>query len=175
MSQSELNLLTFIVAAVGAFTGVASLAWNVVPYISSGAKIRVELSYIGEIQKEGGVRRVFEISAYNKRRGPIQIRQCGIQMYPSGSRKPYTTFFAQQRDSDDEIPKTVQGGHGARWRIYANELSVYEENKLRKVKLGAIVQLGNGKDKKSRPLRLAQGALHAGFTLVPDDLDISKT
>ena len=43
---STFNLPTFVVAAVGAFSGLVSAAWLVVSHILTGAKISLRIEYI---------------------------------------------------------------------------------------------------------------------------------
>lgn len=159
--SSTFNLPTFILALVGAASGVLSTAWNVVPYVSAGAKISVKIEYIFQ-QTNTGLEPVFEVKASNKRRGSVEIRQWGIATYESVSARRYSTIVYLRTDTDnsDEIPKTVQGKHGAAWIAYAKKTSVYEQNRHSQVKVRGIAELGSGKLKKSKPLKLPPGALH---------------
>jgi hypothetical protein len=158
---STFNLPTFIVAAVGAATGVASAAWNVVPYVSGGAKIAVKVSY-WFVTTETGIEPALEVQANNRRRGSIEIRRWGIATYgpDSGPRNPSVVFLKADTDDSDEVPKTVQGKHGATWTIYARNTQAFSLNRDHKIKVKGILELGNGKTKKSRALRLRSGALH---------------
>jgi hypothetical protein len=157
---STFNLPTFVVAAVGAASGLASAAWNVVPYVSSGAKISVRIEYIF-VTTETGLEPAFEVIANNKRRGSIEIRHWGIATYrPTSGRHPSVVYLTADTDTSDEVPKTVQGKHGAAWTVYARKTLAFAWNKDDKVKVKGIVELGNGNPKKSKSLRLQPGVLH---------------
>jgi hypothetical protein len=164
-APSDFNWPTFILAAVGAVSGLFSAAWNVVPFIWAGAKIRVTVTGVFEVPTGP----VFEVNAYNKRRGPIEIRNWGVRTYHGSSGKDYTTVVLTQRGESDQLPKTVQGGHGATWRVYARDLVVFEKNRDQVVKVMGTVELGNGKQKKSKPLVLPVGALQQVPRVVADE------
>lgn len=163
-APSGFDWLTFAVAAVGAVTGIFAAAWNVVQYISSGAKIYVTASYIYDIANGP----VLEVNAYNKRRGPIEVRRWGVRTYqpkPSrirtyGFQHATTVYLSSGLKRSDEVSKTIQGGHGATWAVQFKELNGFDGNKENWVKFRAIVLLGNGDKKKSRPLRIPPGSLH---------------
>jgi hypothetical protein len=157
---STFNLPTFVVAAVGAVSGLATAAWNVVPYVSAGAKISVKVEYIF-VGTKTGLEPSFEVKASNKRRGSVEIRKWGIATYgPTSGRYPSKVYLTADTDDSDEVPKTIQGGHGAAWTVYARNTLAFEWNRRNKIKVKGIVELGNDKPKKSKPLRLQPGALH---------------
>ncbi len=163
---SDFNFPTFIVAAVGAVSGLFAAGWAVIPYVSAGAKIKVTIHYIFEVATGP----IFEVNAYNKRRGSIEVRDWGVRTYHPGSSKEYTTvLLSATADRSDELPKTVQGGHGASWRVLVRKLVVFEANRVQEVKVAGIVKLGNGKEKRSKPLKLPAGALHQVPTVVQDE------
>jgi hypothetical protein len=163
---SNFNLPTFVVAAVGAATGLFSAGWNVVPYVSSGAKIRVTIHYIYDMRAGP----VFEVTAYNKRRGPVEIRNWGVRTYHEGSRKHYTTVLMSGtlESGFDSEARTIQGLHGAAWRIEAPKLTVFDVNRRSGVKVKGLVNLGNGKVRKSKSLKLEAGSLHQAPRVVED-------
>jgi hypothetical protein len=157
---STFNLPTFVVAAVGAFSGLVSAAWLVVSHMLAGAKISVRIEYIFVVT-ESRWEPAFEVIANNKRRGSIEIRRWGIATYgPTSGRHPSVVYLAADTDTSDEVAKTVQGYHGAAWTVYARKTLAFGSNKDNNVKVRGIVELGNGKRKKSKPLRLPSGALH---------------
>jgi hypothetical protein len=164
---SDFNLPTFIVAAVGAVSGLFSATWNVVPYISSGAKIRVTIHYVFDVPRGP----VFEVNAYNRRRGPVEIRQWGVRTYHLGSSREYTTVLlpATELESSDELPKTIQGKHGATWRVLARDLVVFEHNREHAVRVRGVVELGNGKESRSKLLKLPATSLHQVPRIVDDE------
>lgn len=153
---STFNLPTFIVAAVGA----AGTVWNVVPYISAGARISLKIEYIF-VQTKTELEPSFEVKASNRRRGSIEIRQWGIATYgPNSRRHPSIVYLTADTDSSDENRKTVQGKHGAAWTVYARNTLAFAWNRDNKIKVRGIVELGDGKTKMSKPLRLPARALH---------------
>jgi hypothetical protein len=157
---STFNLPTFVVAAVGAVSGLAAAAWNVVPYVSAGAKISVRIEYVF-VGTETGLEPAFEVKANNKRRGSVEIRQWGIATYgPASGRHPSIVYLTADTDNSDEAPKTIQGKHSAAWTVYARRTLAFSWNRHGKIKVKGIVELGDGKPKKSKPLRLQSGALH---------------
>ena len=159
-TPSTFNLPTFVVAAVGAASGLAAVAWNVVPYVSAGAKISVRIEYIF-VGTKASMEPAFEVKANNKRRGSIEIRQWGIATYgPTSGRHPSIAYLKADTDDSDEAPKTVPGKHGAAWTVYARSTLAFAWNRNNKIMVKGIVELGNGKRKASKPLRLPSGALH---------------
>jgi hypothetical protein len=164
---SNFNLPTFTVAAIGAATGLFSVIWNVVPHVSSGAKVLVKIHYV----LHGPDGPFFEVHAYNRRRAPVEIRNCGIAQ--AASSKDLGTVMlagaAAISDSPDKLPKTVDGGHVATWGVSASELGVFELNDKHHVEVRGVVELGNGKERRSRPLKLPVGALNQRPTVAPDD------
>jgi hypothetical protein len=160
---STFNLPTFVVAAVGAVSGLAAAAWNVVPYVSAGAKISVKIEYI-LVATETGVERAFEVKANNKRRGSVEIRQWGIATYgPASGRYPSVVYLTADTDNSDKVPITILGKHGAAWTVYARKTPAFKWNRKNKIKVKGIVELGDGKRTKSKPLLLQSGALYEGL------------
>lgn len=163
-SPSSFNLPTFIIAAVGAVTGLFSAVWVVVPYVAAGAKIRVTIKYVFEISRGP----VFDVAAYNRRRGSVEITDWGIGTGKRG--RDGLVFLGNSTDSEGDGPrKTVQGLHSGSWRVLAREVGVFEINRDQAVSIRAVVELGNGKQVWSRPLKLPAGSLHQAPTLVPDE------
>jgi hypothetical protein len=161
--SSDINWPTFTVATVGAVTGVFSAVWSVVPYVSAGAKIQVTIKYVWVVGKGP----VFEVDAFNRRRGAVEIRNWGI--LPGPPRKGGGVFLGNAIDSDGDGPrKTVQGLHSATWRVLARDLVVYELNADHSVEVRGVVDLGNGKSKASKPLKLPAGSLHQAPSVIDD-------
>jgi hypothetical protein len=161
---STFNLPTFTVAAIGAATGLFSVAWNAVPYVSSGAKIRVKIHYVLHVPQGP----VFEVHAYNKRRGRVEIRNWGVS-YSRPSEAFSTVMLAGSAPAEhyDSVPKTIDGCQSATWGILARELVAFEMNSRHPVTIRGVVELATGKERTSRPLRLPAGLLHQ--TLPADD------
>src|ERR1035441_2065615 len=142
---STFNLPTFVVAAVGAASGLASAAWNVVPYVSAGAKISVRIEYIF-VTTERGLEPAFEVIANNKRRGSIEVRNWGIATYgPTSRRRPSVVYLTADTVTSDEVPKTVQGKHGAAWTVFARKTLAFAWNENGKVRVKGIVELEIGR------------------------------
>jgi hypothetical protein len=161
---SDFNLPTFIVATVGAVTGLFSAVWVVVPHVSAGAKIRVTLKYVFEIARGP----VFDVTAYNRRRGSVEIMDWGIGGGPRG--RDGLVLLGNSTPSEGDGPrKTVQGLHSASWRVLARHMVVFEENRDRAVSIRAVVELGNGKQVWSKPLKLPAGSLHQAPLVVLDE------
>ena len=78
--SSTFNLPTFILALVGAASGVLSTAWNVVPYVSAGAKISVKIEYIFQ-QTNTSLEPAFEVKASNKRRHEVAESQLRLRIF----------------------------------------------------------------------------------------------
>lgn len=103
----------------------------------------------------------FEVKASNKRRGSIEIRHWGIATYgPTSGRHPSVVYLTADTDDSDKVPITVQGKHGAAWTVYARKTLAFDWNRNNMIKVRGIVELGNGKRKKSKQLRLQSRALH---------------
>jgi hypothetical protein len=163
---STFNLPTFTVAAIGAATGLFSVAWNAMPYVSSGAKIRVKIHYVLHVPQGP----LFEVHAYNKRRAPVEIRNWGVS-YSRPSEAASTVMLAGSALAEhyDSVPKAIDGGHSATWGVLARELVAFEMNEKHPVTVRGVVELATGKERTSRPLRLPAGLLHQ--TLPADDDD----
>jgi hypothetical protein len=155
-SPSNFNLPTFIVAAVGAATGVFSAGWNVVPYISLGAKIHVTVELVYEARSN---KPHFEVNAYNKRRGPVGIEDWGISIYEVVSGRQYPTAWWATAVADRNGIMTIQGQHSARWLVAARHVPALEINARSEIKVWGVVKLGNGKERKSKALKLDEGLL----------------
>jgi hypothetical protein len=153
---SNFNLPTFIVAAVGAATGLFSAGWNVVPYISSGAKIHVAIGLVYDVSANPH----FEVNAYNKRRGPVGIADWGIRTHDEASGRKYPTMWWTTAVPGSSGIMTIQGQHSARWLVEARDVTAFEINERCEVRVWGVVKLGNGKEGKSRSLKLQAGALH---------------
>jgi hypothetical protein len=163
---STFNLPTFTVAAIGAATGLFSVAWQVIPRVSAGAKIRVKIHYVLHVPQGP----VFEVHAYNNGRGPVEIRNWGVS-YSRPSEAVSTVMLAGSALAEhyDGAPKTVTGGRSATWGVLARELVAFEMNSKHPVTVRGVVELATGKERTSRPLRLPAGLLHQ--TLPADDDD----
>lgn len=163
---STFNLPTFTVAAIGAATGLISIGWNLVPRISSGAKIRVKIHYVLHMPKGP----IFEVHAYNKRSGPVEIRNWGVSYHRPGEAVG-TVMLAGSALADhyDNVPDTIKGCDSATWAVLARELVAFEMNAKHPLIVRGVVELGSGKERTSRPLRLPAGLLHQ--TLPADDDD----
>lgn len=166
---STFNLPIFIVAAIGAATGLISVAWNALPYVSAGAKVRVKIHYVLHVPQGP----VFEVHAYNKRRGPVEIRNWGVS-YSRPSEAFSTVLLAGSALAQhyDGVPNTIDGGRSATWGVLARELVAFEMNEKHPVTVKGVVELATGKERTSRPLRLPAGLLHQ--TLPADDDDHSR-
>jgi hypothetical protein len=163
---STFNLPTFTVAAIGAATGLFSVAWTLVPYLSPAAKVRVKIHYVLHLPQGP----VFEVHAYNKRRGPVEIRNWGVS-YSRPSEALSTVMLAGSALTEhyDDVPTALDGGHSATWGVLARELVAFEMNEKHAVTVRGVVELATGKERTSRPLRLPAGLLHQ--TLPADDDD----
>jgi hypothetical protein len=163
---STFNLPIFTVAAIGAATGLFSLAWNVVPRIYSGAKIRVKIHYVLHVPQGP----VFEVHAYNKRRGPVEIQNWGVS-YCRPSEPFSTVMLAGSAIAEhyDGVPTIIDGGHSATWGVLARELVAFEMNEKHLVTVRGVVELATGKERTSRPLRLPAGLLHQTLPADEDD------
>jgi hypothetical protein len=163
---STFNLPIFIVAAVGAATGLVSVAWNVIPRISSGAKIRVKIHYVLHVPQGP----VFEVHAYNMRRGPVEIRNWGVS-YNRPGEAAGTVMLAGPALADhyDTVPNTINGCDSASWAVLARELVAFEMNEKHPLTVRGVVELATGRERTSRPIRLPAGLLHQ--TLPADDDD----
>ncbi len=163
---STFNLPTFTVAAIGAATGLFSVAWNLIPRISSGARIRVKIHYVFHVPKGP----IFEVHAYNKRRGPVEIRNWGVS-YNRPGEAVGTVMLAGSALADhyDNVPETIKGCDSATWAVLARELVAFEMNEKHLVTVRGVVELATGRERTSRPLRLPAGLLHQ--TLPSDDDD----
>jgi hypothetical protein len=163
---STFNLPTFTVAAIGAATGLFSVAWNAVPHVWAGAKIRVKVHYVLHVPQGP----VFEVHAYNKRRGPVEIRNWGVS-YRRPSEAFSTVMLAGSTLAEhyDTVPKTVDGCNSATWGVLARELVAFEMNAKHPVTVLGVVELATGKERTSRPLRLPAGLLHQSLPADDDD------
>jgi hypothetical protein len=163
---STFNLPTFTVAAIGAATGLFSVGWNAVPYVSSGAKLRVKIHYVLHVPQGP----VFEVHAYNKRRGPVEIRNWGVS-YSRPSEASSTVMLAGSALAEhyDGVPTTIDGGHSATWGVLARELVAFEMNEKHPVTVRGVVELATGKERTSAPLKLQAGSLHQTLRAEDDD------
>ncbi len=163
---STLNVPTFTVAAVAAVTGLFSVAWNVVPYLSSGARIRVKIHYVLHLPQGP----VFEVHAYNKRRVPVEIRNWGVS-YKRPSEAFSTVMLAGSAPAEhyDCVPKIVEGGHSATWGVLARELVAFEMNEKSPVTVRGVVELDTGKERTSSLLKLQAGSLLQKLRAEDDD------
>jgi hypothetical protein len=163
---STFNLPTFTVAAIGAATGLFSVAWNAVPYVSSGAKIRVKIHYVLRLPQGP----VFEVHAYNKRRGPVEIRNWGVS-YSRPSEAFSTVMLAGSALAEhyDGVPKTIDGCRSATWGVLARELVAFEMNEKYPVTVRGVVELATGKERTSPLLKLQPGSLHQTLPAEDDD------
>jgi hypothetical protein len=161
---SNFNLPTFIVAAVGAVTGLFSAVWVVVPHVSAGAKIRVTIKYVFVIPKGP----MFDVTAYNRRRGSVEIMDWGIGAGPRG--RDSLVFLGNSAESEGDGPrKTVLGLHSGSWSVLARDLDHFEINRDQAVSIQAVVELGNGKQVWSKPLKLSAGSVHQAPLIVLDE------
>jgi hypothetical protein len=165
---STFNLPTFTVAAIGAVTGLFSVAWNVVPSISSRAKVRVKIHYVLHVPQGP----VFEVHAYNRQWGPVEIRNWGVD-YCRPSEAFSTVMLAGSALTEhyDEVPKTIDGGHSAIWGVLARELVAFEMNERHPVTVRGVVELATGKERTSALLKLQPGALHQTLSAEDDDYE----
>jgi hypothetical protein len=165
-TPSTFNLPTFTVAAVGAVTGLFSVGWNVLPYISPGARVRVKIHFVLHLPQGP----VFEVHAYNKRRGPVDIRNWGVS-YCRPSEAFSTVMLAGSALAEhyDGVPKTIDGGRSATWGVLARELVAYEMNEKYPVTVRGVVELRTGRERTSPPLKLRPGALHQTLSAEDDD------
>jgi hypothetical protein len=109
---SNFNLPTFIVASVGAVTGLFSAVWVVVPYLAAGVKIRVAINNVYVVPKGPTIC----VTAYNKRRGSVEITDWGIGAGRRG--EDGLVFFGNATDSEGDGPrKTVLGLHSGSWSV----------------------------------------------------------
>jgi hypothetical protein len=163
---STFNLPTFTVAAIGAATGLFSVAWNAIPYVSSGAKIRVKIHYVLHVPQGP----VLEVHAYNKRRGPVEIRNWGVS-YSRPSEAVSTVMLAGSALAEhyDSVPETIDGGHSATWGVLARELVAFEMNEKHPVTVRGVVELATGRERTSRALTLPAGLLHQTLPANDDD------
>jgi hypothetical protein len=163
---STFNLPTFTVAAIAAATGLFSVAWNLRPYVFAGARIQVKIHYVLHVPQGP----VFEVHAYNKRRGPVEIRNWGVS-YSRPSEASSTVMLAGPALAEhyDSAPETIDGGQSATWGVLARELVAFEMNEKHPVTVKGVVELATGKELTSRALRLPAGLLHQ--TLPADDDD----
>jgi hypothetical protein len=166
LPPSTFNLPTFTVAAIGAATGLFSVAWNLVPRISSGAKIRVKIHYVLHVPQGP----VFEVHAYNKRRAPVEVRNWGVS-YSRPAEAASTVMLAGSALAEhyDGVPMAIDGGHSATWGVLARELVAFEMNERHPVTVKGVVELATGKERASRPLRLPAGLLHQTLPAEDDD------
>lgn len=153
---SDFNWLTFVVAAVGAITGVFSAGWAVVPYVSAGAKVRVTIKYVFEVPRGP----VLDVGAYNRRRGAVEILDWGLASLGRRGKDGLMFIGHSTRSEGDSARMTLAGLHSASWRVLARDLEVFERNRSQAVKIRAAVELYNEKQIWSKPLRLPAGSLH---------------
>jgi hypothetical protein len=163
---STFNLPTFTVAAIGAATGLFSVAWNLGLRFSSGAKIRVKIHYVFHVPNGP----IFEVHAYNKRRGPVEIRNWGVAYNRPGVAVG-TVMLAGPALADhyDNVPSTINGCNSATWAVLARELVAFEMNEKHPLTVRGVVELATGRERTSRPLRLPAGLLHQTLPAEDDD------
>ncbi len=163
---STFNLPTFVVAAVAAATGLVSVAWQVVPRIATGAKIRVKIHYVLHVPQGP----VFEVHAYNTGRAPAEIRNWGVSYSrPAASVSTVMLAGSALTEHYDGVPTAVAGGHSATWGVLARELVAFEMNEKHPVTVRGVVELVTGKERMSRPLTLPAGLLHQTLPADNDD------
>lgn len=163
-APSNFNLPTFIVAAVGAVTGLFSAIWVVVPYLAAGAKIRVTIRNVFVVPKGP----TLYVTAYNKRRGSVEITDWGIGAGPRG--RDGLVFFGNATESEGDGPrKTVLGLHSGSWSVLVRDLDDFDVDRDQAVSIQAVVELGNGKQVWSKPLTLSAGSLPEVPTIVLDE------
>jgi hypothetical protein len=163
---STFNLPTFTVATIGAVTGLITVAWNLVPRISSGARIRVKIHYVFHVPKGP----IFEVHAYNKRRAPVEIRNWGVS-YNRPGEAVGTVMLAGSTLAEhyDNVPDTINSCDSATWAVLARELVAFEMNEKHPLTIRGVVELATGSERTSSPIRLPAGLLHQ--TLPGDDDD----
>jgi hypothetical protein len=162
---STFNLPTFTVAAIGAATGLFSVGWNLLPYVWPGAKIRVKIHYVLHVPQGP----VLEVHAYNKRRGPVEIRNWGVS-YSRPSEAFSTVMLAGSALAEhyDSVPKTIDGCHSATWGVLARELVAFEMNEKYRVTVKGVVELATGKERTSPALKLQPGSLQQKLSAEDD-------
>lgn len=165
-APSTFNLPTFTVAAIGAVTGLFSVGWNVVPSIASRARVRVKIHYVLHVPQGP----VFEVHAYNRQWGPVEIRNWGVS-YSRPSEAFSTVMLAGSALAEhyDVVPKTIDGGRSAIWGVLARELAAFDMNEKHPVTVRGVVELATGKERTSALLKLQPGALHQTLRAEDDD------
>jgi hypothetical protein len=163
---STFNMPTFTVATIGAVTGLFSVAWNLVPYISSRAKIRVKIHYVLHVPHGP----VFEVHAYNRQRGPVEIRNWGVS-YSRPAEAFSTVMLAGSAIAEhyDDVPTTLDCGQSATWGVLARELVAFDMNERHPVTVKGVVELASGKERTSPLLKLQPGSLHQTLRAEDDE------
>lgn len=160
--MSGLDLITLVVATIGAVTGVAALGWGIAQHMLSGARVRVSL--VGGWFMNGGIaagplatiqrpnellgEAVVGVVVRNVGRLPATVTVWGVK----AGKLSFHSYDYQQ--FNPTIPHRVEAGEEATWYVPASSVvaTVHASTEvLGDGQLTARVVLGTGKEITSKP------------------------
>lgn len=161
MTTEVLAIIGTLTGAVGALTGVVSLAWQIVVHRRSGRLVSVESSYMTpvygpphapEFRDDDQV----SISIRNRGGAPVTVTNYGVAMGGKGSKN--NLFVIDRPSWATKLPTSVEpGGDPAQMMVPVLELrKAHQEYGIPFSKMRPWVDLGDGRrvySKRAIPLK----------------------
>ena len=146
---SSLDILTLVIAIVGAVAGLLSLGWQALSWFLTGPVVKVSIGEGIFTMTDGTLGPdVVYVRAMNRGRSEVSVTAWAIKL-PSGR-----TFVQMQPApwTGRRCPHTLAGKHDVTWYSLRTDLAqAVARDGLRTASLHGVVSLGgSGKDKVSR-------------------------
>lgn len=142
----SLALAAFIVAAFGLFIAGVSLGWQIVSFLLSGSRVRVETARM-VIHGGPGIapEPVVRVTARNVGRQPVSISSCWLDLEDGTS-----LFQPIPHALNMALPQTVNPGHDLNYVYAEDSLLTGRRAGEEELRLRGGFSLGTGKSRRSK-------------------------
>lgn len=135
-----MEVAALVLGIVGAVTGVAALAWQVITWTKSGAVVRVTAAQ-AFVALGGSSEQFLNVTARNTGRSPVTVKAWGLQ-FPDGR----TLAFLKPAPWSSPLPHRLEPGAEGDWYALTAEVArSCAEYRVRQQDMTAFVNLADGR------------------------------
>jgi len=135
-----------ILGIIGAITGVAALAWQVITWRQSGAVVAVTARQAFPVHGDHVSEQHVNVSARNSGRSPVTVNGWGLRL-PDGG----TMISTRPVPGSSPVPHRLQPGADGSWLLPTHEIARFcAERGVRQQDMIAFVNLADGRTISAR-------------------------
>lgn len=136
-----MEVTTLVIAIIGAITGVAALAWQVITWRQSGPVVVVTATQAFPTYGPGVGEPHVNVTASNSGRSPVTVKGWGLR-FPDGQ----TMVFPNPVPWSDPLPNRLEPGADASWYVPTVEVArACAQHGVRQQDMTAFVNLADGR------------------------------